>query len=86
MHIDYWWENKKERTIRKTKTWVDNIKVYPGEIGWVDMDWIGGSGWGPAEGSCEHSNEPSGLENAGKFLSSSTTGGLLRWAQFHGAS
>jgi hypothetical protein len=31
------------------------------EIGWEGMYWIdSGSGQGPVEGSCEHSNEPSG--------------------------
>jgi hypothetical protein len=32
------------------------------------------------EGSCEHGNEPS---NAGKFLSSCTTGGFSRRAHLH---
>jgi hypothetical protein len=37
MHIGYWWESQKETT-RKTKTWVDNIKMNLREIEWGDMD------------------------------------------------
>jgi hypothetical protein len=33
------------------------------------------------EGSCEHGNEPSGSINAGKFMSSCTTGSFSRRAQ-----
>jgi hypothetical protein len=35
------------------------------------------------EGSCEHGNEPSGPQNAGKFLNSCTTGGFSRTTQLH---
>jgi hypothetical protein len=30
-----------KETTRKTKTWVDNIKMDLGEVGWSDVDWIG---------------------------------------------
>jgi hypothetical protein len=42
MHIGYWWESRKERTTRNTKShrWVYNIKMDLREIGWGGMDWI----------------------------------------------
>jgi hypothetical protein len=46
----------KRPLLRPRSRWVDNIKMDLGEIGWD----LCGSGWGPVEGSCEHSNEPSG--------------------------
>jgi hypothetical protein len=27
MHLGYWWESQMEITIRKTKTWLDNIDM-----------------------------------------------------------
>jgi hypothetical protein len=36
----------------------DNIKMDLREIGWGDMEWID-LAQEPAEGSCEHGNEPS---------------------------
>jgi hypothetical protein len=26
---------------RPRRRWVDNIRMYPGEVGWGDVDWIG---------------------------------------------
>jgi hypothetical protein len=41
MHIGFWWEGLKERTIRKPRRrWEDNIKMDLREIGWGGMDWI----------------------------------------------
>jgi hypothetical protein len=40
--------------------WKDNINIVLIERRWGGMDWIDGLGWGQMEGSCEHSNEPSG--------------------------
>jgi hypothetical protein len=38
MQIGYWWESRKERTTRKTKSrWVDDIKM---DLRWDGMDWI----------------------------------------------
>jgi hypothetical protein len=40
---------------RSRRRSVDNVKMNLREKGWGGMDWID-----PVEGSCEHSNEPSG--------------------------
>jgi hypothetical protein len=45
-----------------------------------------GSGWGLVERSCEHGNESSVPENAGKFSGSGTIGGFSRRAQLHEVS
>jgi hypothetical protein len=39
--IDYCTKARGKETTRKTKTWVDNVKMDLGEIGWGDVDWIG---------------------------------------------
>jgi hypothetical protein len=26
---------------RPRRRWVDNFRIYPGEVGWGDVDWIG---------------------------------------------
>jgi hypothetical protein len=57
---------------------MDKIEVNLREIGWVGMDLID-----LAQGSCEHNNELWVPRNAGKFLSSCTTGSVSRKAQFH---
>jgi hypothetical protein len=46
----------KKRLGRPRRRWEDNIKVDLREIGWDTS----GSRQGPAEGSCDHGNEPSG--------------------------
>jgi hypothetical protein len=62
-----------------------NIKMDLGEIIWSGMRWIVvAEDRDKVEGSCEHGNELSGSINAGSFLSSCTTGGLSRRAQFPG--
>jgi hypothetical protein len=40
--------------------WVDNVKMYIREIGWIE--------YGPVEGFCEHSNEPSGFTESLEIL------------------
>jgi hypothetical protein len=42
MHIEYWWESKKERDHYEDprRRWVDNIKIGLREIGCDGMDWI----------------------------------------------
>jgi hypothetical protein len=51
-------EGKRELR-RPRRRWVDNIKMDLREIGWYRLDRTG-SVQGPAEGSCEHGDEPSG--------------------------
>jgi hypothetical protein len=70
-----------ERPRRKL---VDNIKIDLGEIAWDGVDWIN---------LIEKRDQRTSLaktvtklwipQNTGKFLSSCTTGGLSRRAQFH---
>jgi hypothetical protein len=43
---------------------VDNIKMDLKDIGWGSMDWIDLA----QEGSCEHSNEPSGSTECWEVL------------------
>jgi hypothetical protein len=39
MHIEFWWERRKERDHRKSRCmWEDNIKMDLREIGLGDMD------------------------------------------------
>jgi hypothetical protein len=33
--------NGKRPLGRPTRRWVDNIRIYHGEVGWGDVDWIG---------------------------------------------
>jgi hypothetical protein len=41
MYIRYWWEKPDGRPLGRPRCrWVDNIKMYPREIGWGGMDWI----------------------------------------------
>jgi hypothetical protein len=74
---------KPEETYRRTRRrWVDNIKMDLGEIGWDGMDWIG---------LAQDRDQRRALvntvmnlripQNAGKFLSGCTTGGLPSSAQ-----
>jgi hypothetical protein len=44
---------------RKTRRWVDNIKMTLREIGWDAMDWLD-LAQDRDQCSCEHGNEPSG--------------------------
>jgi hypothetical protein len=84
-----------KRSLRRWRPrWVDNIKMDRREIGWdglvsfglvwFGLVWFGldqsGSGWGPVEGSCEHSDETSGSITC---LSGCTIGGFWRRAQLH---
>jgi hypothetical protein len=52
--------------VRVEEEWKDNIKIYLREIGWGGMDWI--DLVQNMEGSCEHSNEPSGSIKCWKIL------------------
>jgi hypothetical protein len=65
-------------------SWVDNIKMDLGENGWGSMDWIDLAHdldqWRTLLNTVMNFPVPS---NAGKFLSSYTTGGLSRSAQLH---
>jgi hypothetical protein len=46
---------------RPRRSWVDNIKMDLGEIGWDGRDWIElAQDRDQVEGSCEHGDEPSG--------------------------
>jgi hypothetical protein len=40
---DYWWgKSEGKRPLgRPKRRWVDNIRMYLGEVGWGDVDWIG---------------------------------------------
>jgi hypothetical protein len=49
---------------------------------WIDL----AQDKGPVEGSCEHGNESSDSIKVGAFLSSCTTGGFSRRAQFPGVN
>jgi hypothetical protein len=41
MHIGYWWESQKEKSLGRLRSrCVYNIKTDLREIGWDDMDWI----------------------------------------------
>jgi hypothetical protein len=46
---------------RPRRTWVDNIRMDLGEVGWGDVDWNwSGSGWEQVESSCKSGIEPLG--------------------------
>jgi hypothetical protein len=64
---------------------VDNVKLDLGEIGWVGMVWIGlvqdMDQWRAIAKTVMNFRVPQNAEN---FLSSCTTGGLSKRAQFHG--
>jgi hypothetical protein len=41
MHIGYWWESQKERSLGRPRyRWVDSIKMDLREIGWGGMNWV----------------------------------------------
>jgi hypothetical protein len=42
---------------RQRRRWVDNIRMYLGEVGWCDVDWIG---LALVENPCEFGVEPLG--------------------------
>jgi hypothetical protein len=69
------------------RTWVDNIKTDPREIGWGGMDWIDlaqdRDQWRALVNMIM--NLPVAC-NVGQFMSSCTTGGFSRKAQLHGVS
>jgi hypothetical protein len=56
MHIGYWWKTPEGNRplYRPRRRWVYNINMDLREIELDGMDWI------DLEGSCEHSNKPSG--------------------------
>jgi hypothetical protein len=60
--------------------WVDNIKMYLGEIGWDYMEWIGLAQDRDQWWALLNFRVPL---NVGKFLSSCTIGGFSRRAQLH---
>jgi hypothetical protein len=64
--------------------WANNIKMDLREIGWDGMDWINMAQdrdqWGALVNTVMNLRIP---KNAGKFLSSCTSGGFSRRAQFH---
>jgi hypothetical protein len=73
-----------KRPLRRPKhRWVDNIDIHlkRDNMGWHRLDWSGSS-YGPVEGSCKHSNEPSGS----KFLNSCKIGSFSRRVYLHGVS
>jgi hypothetical protein len=66
---------------RPRHRWVDNIKMHFGGIGWGGMDWIDltedRNQWRALVSTVMNPRIP---RNAGKFLSSFTSGGLSRRA------
>jgi hypothetical protein len=69
---------------RPRRRWVDNIKMDLREIGWDCMDWIDlahdRDQWRALVNTVMNLRVP---YNAGKFLSSCTTGSFSRRAQLH---
>jgi hypothetical protein len=63
---------------------VDNIRMYLGEVGWGDVDWVGlaqdRKRWRALVNSVLNLRVPC---NAGKLSSGLTTGGLSSSAQLH---
>jgi hypothetical protein len=69
------------------RTWVDNIRMEFGEVGWGDMYWIGlaqdRNRWRALVNSVLNLLDP---KNAGKLSSGLTTGGFSSSAQPHRVS
>jgi hypothetical protein len=72
---------------RPRRTWVDNIRMDLGEVGWGDVDWIGlaqdRNRWRALVNSVLNLRVP---WNAGKLSSGITTVGLSNSAQLHRVS
>jgi hypothetical protein len=72
---------------RPRRTWVDNIRMDLGEVGWGDVDWIGlaqdRNRWRYLVNSVLICRVPC---NAGKLSSGLTSSGLSSSAQLHGVS
>jgi hypothetical protein len=88
MHIGYWWESQKKRPLgRPRRRWALNVKINFKGIGKVGMDWIhlaqDGVQWKALVNTVMNLRVPYYF---GKFLSSCTTGGFSRIAQFHEVS
>jgi hypothetical protein len=69
---------------RPRRRWVDNNRMYLGEVGWSDVDWIGlaqdRNRWRALVTSVLNLLVPC---NAGKLSSGLTSSGLLSSAQLH---
>jgi hypothetical protein len=76
-----------KETTRKTKTWIDNIKIDILEIGLSVVDWIGLAQdryrWRALVNSVMNLRVP---QNAGKLPSGCTAGGLSSGTQLHRVS
>jgi hypothetical protein len=72
---------------RPRRRWVDNIRIYLGEVGWGDVDWIGlakdRNRWRAVVNSVLNLRVPS---NAGKLSSGLTSSGLSSNVQLHRVS
>jgi hypothetical protein len=72
---------------RPRRRWVDNIRMYLGEVGWVDVDWIGlaqdRNRWRALVNAAMNLRVPL---NAGKLSSGYTTDVLSSSAQLHRVS
>jgi hypothetical protein len=72
---------------RPKRRWVDNIRIYLGEVGWGDVDWIGlakdRNRWRALLNSVLNLRVPC---NAGKLSSGPTSSGLSSSAQLHRVS
>jgi hypothetical protein len=88
MHIEYWWESQKEKSLeRPRRRWLDNIKINLKLIGWGGMDWIDlaqdRDQWSALVNTEMNLRVP---QNARKFSNSYTTGGYSGRAQLHEVS
>jgi hypothetical protein len=77
----------KRQLRRPRRVWMDNIRMYLGEVGWDDVDWIGVAQdrnmWRALVDALMNLRVP---QNAGKLSSGLIIGGLSNSAQFHRVS